>query len=177
MFCFCTYFLHQTLRLCWWGRKIIFCPSAQGTLATPLADSHLVFQYKGFQTPYSPCFKIVSAKLLPAALEKMPYRYIKKKLVGAYTSGHRQGRNQDFAKGGAWNFEVLLYHSQFLRLYWPNHATHRSTRHKKIKTIRYFIFFVNFDMDKGGASAPLAPSLVAPLDSGHEDATTHFAVK
>jgi len=39
------------------------------------------------------------------------------------------------------DFEVLLYHSQFLRRYWPNHATHRSPRHKKIKTIRYLIFF------------------------------------
>jgi len=42
---------------------------------------------------------------------------------------------------------------------------HLGARHKKIKTIRYFIFFLNFDLDKGGASAPLAPSLIAPLVS------------
>jgi len=61
------------------------------------------------------------------------------------------------------DFEVLLYQSQFLRPYWPNQATHRSPRHKKIKSIRYFIFFLNFDLDKGGASALLSSSLVAPL--------------
>jgi len=39
----------------------------------------------------------------------------------------------------------------------------RTLRHKNIKTIQYFIFFLNFDLTKGGASDPLAPSLVAPL--------------
>jgi len=29
------------------------------------------------------------------------------------------------------DFEVFLYHSQFLRPYEPNHATHGSPRHKK----------------------------------------------
>jgi len=59
-------------------------------------------------------------------------------------------------------FEVLLYHSRFLRPYWSNHATRRSLRHKKIITIRYFIFFLNFDLDKGGASAPLTPPWLRP---------------
>jgi len=35
---------------------------------------------------------------------------------------------------------------------------------KKIKTIRYFMFILNFDLAKGGGSAPLAPPLVARLD-------------
>jgi len=39
----------------------------------------------------------------------------------------------------------------------------RLLRHKNIKTIRYFIFFLNSDSAKGGASAPLAPPPVAPL--------------
>jgi len=42
----------------------------------------------------------------------------------------------------------------------------RSLRHKKIKTIQYFIFFSEFDVAKGGASVPLSPPLVAPLISG-----------
>jgi len=33
---------------------------------------------------------------------------------------------------------------------------------KKIKTIHYFIFFLNFDLAKGGTSAPLAPSWLRP---------------
>jgi len=32
-----------------------------------------------------------------------------------------------------------------------------------IKTLRYFIFFLNFDLAKGGSSAPLALPLVALL--------------
>jgi len=36
-----------------------------------------------------------------------------------------------------------------------------------IKTIRYFILFLNFDLAKGGALAPLAPPLVAPLHTEH----------
>jgi len=34
---------------------------------------------------------------------------------------------------------------------------------KNIKTIRYFILFLNSDLAKGGASPPLALPLVAPL--------------
>jgi len=63
------------------------------------------------------------------------------------------------------DFEVLLYHCQFLRLYWQNYFTHRSPRHKKIKLSDILSFFVNFDLDKGGASVPFAPSLVAPLSA------------
>jgi len=35
-------------------------------------------------------------------------------------------------------------------------------KRSKLRT-HYFIFFLNFDMAKGEASAPLAPSLIAPL--------------
>jgi len=34
-----------------------------------------------------------------------------------------------------------------------------------MKTIRYFIFFLHFYLANGGASAPLAPPLIAPLTS------------
>jgi len=34
---------------------------------------------------------------------------------------------------------------------------------KKIKIIRYCVFFLHSDLAKGGASAPLAPLLVVPL--------------
>jgi len=40
---------------------------------------------------------------------------------------------------------------------------HVTETQKKIKTIRYFIFFLNFNLAKEGASARLTPSLVAPL--------------
>jgi len=36
----------------------------------------------------------------------------------------------------------------------------KSLKHSKIKTIRYFRFFLNFDLAKGWASVPF---LVAPL--------------
>jgi len=36
-------------------------------------------------------------------------------------------------------------------------------RHKKYQNYPIFIFFLNFDLGKGGFAAPLAPSLVAPL--------------
>jgi len=39
----------------------------------------------------------------------------------------------------------------------------KSLKHKNTKTIRYFIFFLNIDLAKGGASAPLAPFLFASL--------------
>jgi len=42
----------------------------------------------------------------------------------------------------------------------------QSPRHKKIKTIRYFIIFLNFDLAKRGFDltlSPLAHPLVAPL--------------
>jgi len=41
-----------------------------------------------------------------------------------------------------------------LRLYkWPNYATSNHWDTKKIKTIRYFIFFLNFDLANGRVSA------------------------
>jgi len=42
----------------------------------------------------------------------------------------------------------------------------RSLKHKKDQNYPIFIFFLKFDLAKEGASTPLAPSLVAPLDSG-----------
>jgi len=38
-----------------------------------------------------------------------------------------------------------------------------SETQKKIKTIRYFTFFLNFDLAEGGTSALLASPLVLPL--------------
>jgi len=42
----------------------------------------------------------------------------------------------------------------------------RSQRNKKDQTFRYFIFFLNFDLAKGGASAPVVSFLVVPLILG-----------
>jgi len=63
-------------------------------------------------------------------------------------------------------FEVLLYHSQFLRLYIGQITQLQITEMQKVKNYpTFYILFLNFNLAKGGASAPLAPSLVAPLGS------------
>jgi len=51
----------------------------------------------------------------------------------------------------------------------PNYATSDHWDTKQIKIIRYFISFLNSDLAKGGASAPLAPSLVVLLYSFSKD--------
>jgi len=51
MFCFCTYFSLQNSAGLLMGAQNIFALGRSGTLATPLADPHFIFQYKGFQTP------------------------------------------------------------------------------------------------------------------------------
>jgi len=39
------------------------------------------------------------------------------------------------------------------------------TETQKRSNYQYFLFFLNFNLAKGGASGPLAPSLVAPLSA------------
>jgi len=53
----------------------------------------------------------------------------------------------------------------FLTINWPNQQLQIIER-QKIKTFQYFILFLNLDLAKGGASALLALSLVAPLVQG-----------
>jgi len=42
---------------------------------------------------------------------------------------------------------------------------YRSPRQRKAQNYPVFYLFFNFDLAKGGASAPLAPRLVAPLSA------------
>jgi len=81
-----------------------------------------------------------------------------------------QQRNQDFAKGGLENgkfFVTSFLWWMYFRWHWrllAQSRNFRSPKHKKIKTVRYFILFPIFDLSKwGGVSAHSAPTLVAPL--------------
>jgi len=49
-------------------------------------------------------------------------------------------------------------YSQFLRSLIAQITQRQITETQKMQSIRYFIFISNFDLAKGGASAPLAPS-------------------
>jgi len=55
-------------------------------------------------------------------------------------------------------------YSIFKSINWPNQATSDHCDTQKIKTIRIFIFFLNFDLAKEGASALLAPPPGCALD-------------
>jgi len=58
---------------------------------------------------------------------------------------------------GLGDFEVLLYHSRFLRLYWPNHATHRSPKHTKIKLSDILSFLLTLTWIREGLQPPYPP--------------------
>jgi len=60
-------------------------------------------------------------------------------------------------------FKICVLKTKFLDQNWPNHATSNHWNTKKIKSIRHFAFFLNFDLAKRGTLAPLASSLVASL--------------
>jgi len=56
--------------------------------------------------------------------------------------------------------------SIFNTMNWSNHATSDHWDTKKIKTIRYFILFLEFDLAKREASAPLARALAENFPGG-----------
>jgi len=52
------------------------------------------------------------------------------------------------------DFEILLFRSQFLRSYWPNHATHRGTKRSKLSDILSFFLILTWIREEGFSPLP-----------------------